>query len=309
MEPGSYTGSLRLRADGAASPVAVALQISVRSSPLLPIILVILGVLLGRLVRWVETPAVKGRLAIYGVLQNLRRDADLLNDSTARSTIVRQIDDLERASSQSADESQVAAWTERSQEIALRLQTFRKLANLRGVLTQPPYQGKPLVEPVVKQIDDAYAKLLLPGVEAVNAAQTLLTDIETKLAQPDFRGRGDTAEARIMQAAVDVPLTDTTVQPVPAEPAGVSAWIGRSLRRISGISTGATYYVVRPLLWVVLIVVLGLVGLQSQYVNNGITFGAAGIYDYLALFLWGLTADVASTGLLNLSQLTANRGS
>lgn len=309
MEPGSYTGSLRLRVDGAASPVAVALQISVRSSPLLPIILVILGVLLGRLVRWVETPAVKGRLAIYGVLQNLRRDVDLLDDSVARSTIVRQIDDLERTSSQSADETQIAAWTEKSQEIALRLQTFRKLANLRGILTRPPYQGKPLVEPVVKQVDDAYAKLLLPGKEALTAAQTILTEIETKLAQPDFRGRGDTDEARIMQAAVDVPLTDTTVQPVPAEPAGVSAWIGRTLRRISGISTGATYYIVRPLLWIVLIVVLGLVGLQSQYVNNGITFGAAGIYDYLALFLWGLTADVASTGLLNLSQLTANRGS
>jgi hypothetical protein len=41
--------------------------------------------------------------------------------------------------------------------------------------------------------------------------------------------------------------------------------------------------------------------MQALYVNAGTTFGAAGVYDCLALLLWwGLTADVASRGLSSL---------
>ncbi len=43
-----------------------------------------------------------------------------------------------------------------------------------------------------------------------------------------------------------------------------------------------------------------LLGLQTLYVNSGATFGVGGLYDYLGLFLWGVTADVAQRTLLNL---------
>ena len=61
------------------------------------------------------------------------------------------------------------------------------------------------------------------------------------------------------------------------------------------------YWIVQPFLWLILLIVLLLLGLQTLYVNAGTTFGVAGVYDYLALFVWGLTADVASTSLINLA--------
>jgi hypothetical protein len=35
-------------------------------------------------------------------------------------------------------------------------------------------------------------------------------------------------------------------------------------------------------------------------VNAGATFGVNGLYDYLGLFLWGLSADIANQGLRKL---------
>jgi hypothetical protein len=46
---------------------------------------------------------------------------------------------------------------------------------------------------------------------------------------------------------------------------------------------------------------LSAMGLGSLYVEKGGTFGARPFSDYLGLILWGLSADVASRSLSNLS--------
>src|SRR5207247_433744 len=57
---------------------------------------------------------------------------------------------------------------------------------------------------------------------------------------------------------------------------------------------------VRALLGLTLLIVLSLIGLQTLYVTNGATFGSGGLYDYLGLFLWGLSADIGQRTLQNL---------
>jgi hypothetical protein len=74
---------------------------------------------------------------------------------------------------------------------------------------------------------------------------------------------------------------------------------------VSGVSdrarAEATFWVVRPLLALVLLGGLSAMGLGSLYVEKGGTFGARPFSDYLGLILWGLSADVASRSLSNLS--------
>jgi hypothetical protein len=43
------------------------------------------------------------------------------------------------------------------------------------------------------------------------------------------------------------------------------------------------------------------VGFQTLYVNNGATFGSNAVFDYIALFIWGLSAEVGTRGLGNVS--------
>ena len=56
----------------------------------------------------------------------------------------------------------------------------------------------------------------------------------------------------------------------------------------------------RALLAIALLIFLMFIGLETLYVKEGTTFGARSAFDYVALLLWGLSADVASRTLTTL---------
>ena len=79
----------------------------------------------------------------------------------------------------------------------------------------------------------------------------------------------------------------------------------RLLVALSGIQVTAETKVpgfFRPLISLLILVLLMLLGFQTLYVKSGFTFGVGGLYDYLGLFLWGISADVAQRTLFNLPQ-------
>jgi hypothetical protein len=86
--------------------------------------------------------------------------------------------------------------------------------------------------------------------------------------------------------------------------------LGKGIKRLqdafvflSGLSdeirAEATLWVVRPMLYLVLLVGLLAVGMSTLYINSGLTFGADPLTDYMGLVLWGMSADVASRTLSN----------
>ena len=53
-------------------------------------------------------------------------------------------------------------------------------------------------------------------------------------------------------------------------------WLAKFLAALSGVQTlnlEVRYWLIRPILWLVLLIVLVLLGLQSLYVNAGATLG------------------------------------
>ena len=48
LAPGTYSGSVHFRVDGADDPVILSFQLFVRSSPLIPLLAILLGILVGR---------------------------------------------------------------------------------------------------------------------------------------------------------------------------------------------------------------------------------------------------------------------
>ncbi|MDY6902886.1 MAG: hypothetical protein SWZ49_33165, partial [Cyanobacteriota bacterium] len=102
-----------------------------------------------------------------------------------------------------------------------------------------------------------------------------------------------------LKDAVGVVVQSTVKEPV-------DKWVQclqESLIFLSGskFRTQATYWFARPLFSLVLLFGLSTVGLRSLYVQKGTTFGADPFSDYLGLFIWGLSADVASRSLSNLT--------
>lgn len=57
--------------------------------------------------------------------------------------------------------------------------------------------------------------------------------------------------------------------------------------------------VVQKVLFLLLVTLLGAAGLGTLYISNGAILGASPLSDYVTLFAWGLTADVASRTLAN----------
>jgi len=88
----------------------------------------------------------------------------------------------------------------------------------------------------------------------------------------------------------------------PAQPGPVqraTAAVGRGAAILSPVKTELSLgaHLIGLATWIGLLIV----GYQTLYVQQGTSFGANGIFDYVALVLWGLSADVASRGLGNLT--------
>ena len=76
--------------------------------------------------------------------------------------------------------------------------------------------------------------------------------------------------------------------------------IGHFILGVDARAIEQRFWFVKSLLFLVLLIMLALIGLQSLYVNNGAIFGVNGIYDYVGLFLWGMSAEVAQRTLQDL---------
>jgi hypothetical protein len=97
-----------------------------------------------------------------------------------------------------------------------------------------------------------------------------------------------------------VKFAPPTGAPVAAAPNALTS----ALEKVAGTPQSAVppagFRAVRALLFILLLVLLALLGWQQLYINNGANFGVGGLLDYLGLFLWGLSADVAQRTLQNL---------
>ena len=60
------------------------------------------------------------------------------------------------------------------------------------------------------------------------------------------------------------------------------------------------YWVFRPLLFLLVLLLLALAGLKTLYIDGSASFGSGGLYDYLGLFMWGLSAQMVQSSLQNL---------
>ena len=83
----------------------------------------------------------------------------------------------------------------------------------------------------------------------------------------------------------------------PPSPTGVE----KLLLSLSGghVSADVKNRIFRPLFFIALLVCLVLIGLYTLYIKNP-TFGADGFADYLGVFIWAVSADVAQRTLQTL---------
>jgi hypothetical protein len=86
---------------------------------------------------------------------------------------------------------------------------------------------------------------------------------------------------------------------IPGKPQASTNKKVRTLAWFSGVATVAdkeTENIAKALAYGLLLFLLVLMGLKTLYVDSP-TFGTQGIFDYLGLFLWGMSSDIAQRSL------------
>lgn len=302
MPPDQYGGAIYLTLQNRGNRLTLPLNLSVRSGPLLPLVVLLFGVILGRLFKYMQErgePQAKTLEEVYRLQRDIK-DANL-EDSEKQMlrSMVPEVQTLVYSEQLDTASAQIQA-------IRDRLATLVKLKVLEDQLNQQATTFPTDVDEFTVRISKV-RRLIAQREDA--QAKELQTQISSDL--NNIGSRGTETENRAVEAAKrsleDIAIAADRISQPTGEPRASSGRLGKFqqlLVTLSGVPgqvrAEATFWVVRPLLSLILLVGLSAVGIGSLYVENGTTFGARPFADYLGLILWGLSADVASRSLSSL---------
>jgi BMFP domain-containing protein YqiC len=298
MPPDRYSGAIYLTLKERSDRLSLSVNLSVRSGPLLPLIVLLFGVILGRLFKYMEErgePQAKILEEVYRLQAYIagakleERDKQLLAEM--------------------AKEVQTLVYREKLdilpdllQTIRDRLTTLVKLQSLEDQLNEQATTFSTDVDTFTVKISKARFYI---AQEEDAKAKELLEEIKADLDNVGTRGTGETAGIEALKRSLTEATTATVS--IGKTPLTIPKPLGnfkQFMVTLSGVSdrvrAETTFWIVRPLLSLILLVGLSAVGMGSLYVDNGTTFGARPFSDYLGLILWGLSADVASRSLSSL---------
>ena len=298
LPPDRYSGSIYLTLQDRNTRLSLPVTISVRSGPLLPIVVLFFGVILGRLLKYMQE---KGEPQAKALQEVYRLQADI---KTAK------LDDSEKQLlANMAAEVQTLVARQQLETTSTQIQAIRDRLNILVKLEALEEELNQQATSFPTDVDEFTLKIgkvrRFVSQREDDKAKELLQQITSDLDSVSPRGgenAGVEASKRSLQNIV-IAMSQTTKSLAPT----ASNWIEKLsefMIHLSGVSeratAEATFWVVRPILSLTLLVGISAVGVGSLYVENGATFGARPFTDYFGLILWGLSADVASRSLSNL---------
>lgn len=306
IPPDRYTGAVYLLIEGKEGRLAIPIDLSMRTGPALPIFVLFIGIILGRLFKYMQSkgiPQSDALAKLYQVEGQIIAEAD----SKDREILTSMVKKVRHSVSQIELET-VTTDLGKIKERLNCLTSLRKMEQqLQGMEQDPDVGGENGVLEKIKEArnlikfeNDDKAKELLQQVQGV------IAKVSKGMMGPDDKRDPSltAAENEVVSAIASAEriAQATVVQSKMAM--NRFAWLKQILIIISGVSNQlraeATLWIVRPLLSLALLLGLSLVGLRALYVEKGTTFGADPFSDYLGLILWGLSADVASRSVSNL---------
>jgi hypothetical protein len=299
MYPDQYNGAVVLTI-AHKNRLAFPINLSVRSGPLLPLLVLFFGVILGRLTKYTQErgePQSKWLKEVYRLQSDIK--AASLEDRD-RELLIKMVDDVQTQ----VNREQLEAASTEIPAISDRLALLIKLNILEDQFNENA-QSPDLPNDADTFITDIRtARLLIAQKDNVKAKDLLEKVIANLTSNVGSRSAEGASELEGIQRSLQEAVTNTGkigAAIIPVEPTNK---FREFMAAFSGVSdqmrADATFWVVRPFLSIVLLIGLSLVGMGSLYVEKPI-FGANPFADYLGLVIWGLSADVASRKLVDIN--------
>ncbi|MEH2189960.1 MAG: hypothetical protein V7K64_27895 [Nostoc sp.] len=302
IPPDRYTGAVYLTMEGREGRLSIPVDLSMRIGPAMPIFVLLVGIVLGRLFKYMQEKGIPQSDALAKVyeVENMIDKVDQ-KDQEILSPMVNKV----RSSVTQMDLETVNADLAKIKERLNCLTSLRKIEQqLEGMEQDPGVGGENgLLAKIsearksIKFENDDQAKKLLQQIQQsiINLSKAMMGG--DKKPDPSLTAAANEAAVAIISAERATQVQKTKSPRF--------AWLRQLLIAIAGVSNElraeTTLWIVRPLLSLTLLVGLSLVGIRALYVEKGMTFGADPFSNYLELILWGLSADVTSRSLSNLA--------
>lgn len=288
-----YAGSIYLYSANK-TLVTVPLDVNVKSGPLLPLLVLFLGTLLGRLLQYMKN---KGEPQSDLLLALYRMEGMIAVSPTDQAVLQPMLQEIKSeiyAMQLDAAKTDLAA-------IQNRWTLLKSLRSLQTTLDTQ--KADPAVLTILNNIQ--IARQLIAAKQDTQAAAKVAA-IETDVSNLQAVAVAPAAPQMAMfslaksQAKRAGGLAARGAKP---EQLGMVPWWARILAWVTGAEDAflaeVTLWLVRPLVFLLLVLALCAMGLQQLYLKNA-TFGSNPFSDYFGLFVWAISSDVASRSLSNL---------
>jgi len=278
IQPDHYQGQYRIEIEDG-DPIIVPFSFDVRDGIVWPIVVLLAGIVLGRLIQSTNSPRAQAQMRLMDRFQLVAASVERITSPAIRESLQDRLDQIM---------VDIRAMARSEADLSNQLDIILRLAADSRKLD--------LVEKRIQHLKDGELKTHLTA---------LLASARAELAKADFANAEkdlDNINNQLPGGTLSPAMEFAAPASIPVMPAKRNP-LARSLSWLSGsepLDGSFLYTYIRPFLFLLLLVLLASVGLYNSYVKNA-TFGVEGYFDYLSLFLWGLSADVAQKTLQNLS--------
>lgn len=288
--PDHYVGDVQLRLPAQDAPIKIPLEVNVRTGPLLPITVLVVGIFLGRILKYMKDKGGPQSDLLLSVYQLESRVSMFPADQAIVQPMIEEV--KARIYDMKLDQAKANLTT-----IEARLTLLSTLRSLEQTLQ--PHIGEAGVAQILNDIQAARGLIAArQDQQASDAVARVETEVRNLVApQPPAARSFALATAQARTATVAAIRAVQAAAPVKLPP------FVRLLTLLTGVS-GAfraelTLWVVRPLVYIILIGALLYIGLQQLYIKNP-TFGSDPLSDYFGVLVWAMSSDVASRTLSSL---------
>lgn len=303
LVPDHYVGTINFGLNDSEVRPTVNYSIDVRDAPWFALLVLLIGVIVGRLVKSMNSPEAITQLKLIRRLYRLQSKTLSLKDNHYRARLLAELDETKERIN-AADDTE-AVLTHELDKIETRINLLSKLEQLQVRIES-------LQNGTLKQ--ELQAKCMAAGqalregrldecLESIKAIAAQLEALPIDANAESFGGLLISVRDLNEEGAKAV-AADKAVAPPPP------GFLPRALAWLSGanfMNAEVRYWLVRPVFFLLLLFLLVMVGLKTLYVDAGASFGSEGLYDYLGLFMWGISAEVAQNTLQNLRLPGASR--
>ena len=297
--PDRYAGTIRFNLEGADAQSIVNYTLDVRDAPWWALLALLLGVILGRLVRSMNTPEALLQIKLLRRWHRIQNGVLSLPNEKDREALLAKLEDIR---------SRINAANETEQALTAELEKVESEVRFLNQLARLQRDVNGVLDPVLKadlqlKLNSARSALLRGDftecLNQINAVIMKLREIGDSATENELAKRFNLLASSAEDVRAEAENVRTTHQ-TESVPVSVAK---RSLSMLAGtelISANVRFWFLRPLFFLLLLIFLVLIGLKTLYIDAGSIFGSEGLYDYFGLVLWGMSAEVVQRTLQNL---------